>query len=138
VRKQLRAVPANGIGYGALRHLGPPEVRSGLSGDGRTPQIAFNYLGQWDSTAKDTGEGLYRANHGSLGVDHAPGEREPHLLDLVGAVQDGRLSFSWIYQPAVHDRSTIEAVANSFADALRQIARDCRPAHRSEDGGDPR
>jgi len=138
VRKQLRAVPSNGIGYGALRHLGPPEVRDRLSADGRTPQIAFNYLGQWDSTAKDTGEGLYRANHGSLGVDHAPGEREPHLLDLVGAVQDGRLGFSWIYQPAVHDRSTVEAVASAFADALREIARDCRPVHLSENGSDPR
>ncbi|MET1073575.1 MAG: condensation domain-containing protein, partial [Umezawaea sp.] len=138
VRKQLRAVPANGIGYGALRHLGPPDVRDRLAGDGRTPQIAFNYLGQWDSTAKDTGEGLYRANHGSLGADHAPGEREPHLLDLVGAVQDGRLGFSWIYQPAVHDRSTVEAVAGAFADALRRIARDCRPADPSENGSDPR
>ena len=34
VRKQLRAVPGNGFGYGALRHLGSPDVRAKLAETG--------------------------------------------------------------------------------------------------------
>ncbi|SEC47099.1 non-ribosomal peptide synthase domain TIGR01720/amino acid adenylation domain-containing protein [Amycolatopsis tolypomycina] len=123
VRKQLRAIPGNGFGYGALRHLGEPKVRERLAG--RTPQISFNYLGQWDGTgAATTAESLYAAVRGSLGRDHDPAEHHPHLLDLVGAVQDGELVFSLIYQPGRHDRATAEALAGDFAAALRQIAAD--------------
>jgi non-ribosomal peptide synthase protein (TIGR01720 family) len=131
VRRQLRAVPGNGFGYSALRHLGSPEARERLTGDGQGPQIAFNYLGQWDSTAKDTGGGLYAAAHSSLGQDHDLAESDSHVLEVVGVVQGGDLVFSWFYQPDLHDLSTVESVAGDFADALRSIARDCGKAEPS-------
>ncbi|OXM62111.1 non-ribosomal peptide synthetase [Amycolatopsis vastitatis] len=131
VRKQLRAVPGNGFGYGALRHLGSPDVRAKLAETGPQPQISFNYLGQWDdSGAAATSESLYAAAHGSLGLDHDPAEHRPYLLDLVGAVQDGELVFSLIHQPDRHDRATVEAVAGDFAAALRRIAADTRKERR--------
>ncbi|MFC0430431.1 non-ribosomal peptide synthase/polyketide synthase [Kutzneria buriramensis] len=118
VRKQLRAVPDNGFGYGALRYLGGdvPAVE---------PGIAFNYLGQWDASDGE-GESLFAATHGSFGRDHDPAERKAHLLDVVGAVQDGRLAFSWLYQPSRHERSTVERVVRDFEAALRAIAEDSR------------
>ena len=57
VRRQLRAVPGNGFGFGALRYLGPPAARERLSASGPRPQIAFNYLGQWDSRSPASGAG---------------------------------------------------------------------------------
>ncbi|MER6800382.1 condensation domain-containing protein, partial [Amycolatopsis mediterranei] len=135
VRKQLRAMPGNGFGYGALRHLGDPDVRKQLAETGPQPEISFNYLGQWDGSggAGTTSESLYAAVRGSLGRDHDPAEHHPHLLDLVGAVQDGELVFSLIYQPGRHDRRTVEAVAGDFAGALRRIAADFQaPARRKE------
>ncbi|MEA5363472.1 non-ribosomal peptide synthase/polyketide synthase [Amycolatopsis sp., V23-08] len=133
VRKQLRAVPGNGFGYGALRHLGAPDVRRKLAETGPRPGISFNYLGQWDGSGAAgtaTAESLYAALHGSLGHDHDPAEHRPYLLDLVGAVQDGELVFSLIHQPGRHDRKTVEAVAADFAGALRQIAADSRGGRR--------
>ncbi|MDQ7803079.1 non-ribosomal peptide synthase/polyketide synthase [Amycolatopsis sp. A133] len=136
VRKQLRAVPGNGFGYGALRHLGEADVRERLAGSGPQPQISFNYLGQWEgsgSAGTAASESLYTEVCGSLGLDHDPAEHHPHLLDLVGAVQDGELVFSLIYQPGRHDRQTVEAVAGDFAAALRLIAADSQdPARRKE------
>ncbi|MFI9379909.1 non-ribosomal peptide synthase/polyketide synthase [Kutzneria sp. NPDC052558] len=119
VRKQLRAVPDNGFGYGALRYLGGdvPAVE---------PGIAFNYLGQWDASDGQAGGGLFKQTHGSFGRDHDPAERKAHLLDVVGAVQEGKLAFSWLYQPSRHERSTVEAVVAEFEQALRAIAEDCR------------
>src|SRR5690606_16555193 len=41
VKEQLRAVPDRGLGYGALRYLGAPEVQAALR-DGAPPEITFN------------------------------------------------------------------------------------------------
>jgi non-ribosomal peptide synthase protein (TIGR01720 family) len=118
VRRQLRAVPNNGLGFGALRHL----TRKLSTTDA---PIAFNYLGQWDGAAGGAEDGLFRAVHASIGQEHDPTARDTHLLEVVGGVQDGRLTFSWLYRPDRHDESTISAVADDFATALHAIATDC-------------
>ncbi len=126
MRKQLRAIPGNGFGYGPLRYLGSSEARERLTAQGSGPQISFNYLGQWDARSDEAGSGLYRSMHGSFGQDHDPTARSAHMLEIVGNSQGGQLAFSWYYQPGLHDRSTVESVAGDFAEALRRIARDCR------------
>ncbi|MEQ0563558.1 non-ribosomal peptide synthase/polyketide synthase [Amycolatopsis sp. NEAU-NG30] len=118
VRRQLRAVPGNGFGHGALRSYRDPE----LGGEGA--QIAFNYLGQGENTT--AGEGLYRRALPPIGRDQDPANAQAHLLEVVGGVREGRLEFSWYFRPDRHNRATIERVAADFADALRGIAADCR------------
>jgi non-ribosomal peptide synthase protein (TIGR01720 family) len=128
VRRQLRAVPGNGFGYGALRYLGSPAAAQRLPADRPGPQVVFNYLGQWDARSQEAEGGLVRAEHGSFGQDQDPAEVGQHLVEVVGAAQGGRLGFTWYYRPDRHDRSTVEAVAADFATALRRIADDCRAA----------
>jgi amino acid adenylation domain-containing protein/non-ribosomal peptide synthase protein (TIGR01720 family) len=120
VRKQLRTVPGNGFGYGALRYLGT------LKPAGPPPRLSFNYLGQFDSRAEDEDNSLFGTTLPALGADHDPVDAGDHLVDVVGEVADGRLSFAWHYRPDRHDRATIEAVAADFAAALRGIAKDAR------------
>src|SRR5262249_36047072 len=132
VRRQLRTVPANGFGFGALRYLGAPEVRERLAAVPE-PQLVFNYLGQWDARPDARGAGLYHAVHSSLGQDHDPADRGTHLLEVVGAVHDGRLRFSWYYRPERHHEATVARVAAEFAEALHAIARDSvQPATASD------
>jgi amino acid adenylation domain-containing protein/non-ribosomal peptide synthase protein (TIGR01720 family) len=126
VRRQLRAIPGNGIGYGALRYLGSPAMRDRLGSNSAGPQIAFNYLGQWDARPSEAYGGLYKAVHGSLGQEHDPADPGSYLLEVVGAVQNGQLEFSLYFQPDVHDLGTVQAVARDFSDALRRIAQDCQ------------
>ncbi|MDT7718715.1 MAG: hypothetical protein QOH09_4707, partial [Pseudonocardiales bacterium] len=135
VRRQLRAVPGNGVGFGALRYLGSPAGRQRLAAAGLGPQIAFNYLGQWEAPSQDAAShapgvgaerGFYRAVHGSFGQVHDPADPGPHMLEVVGAVQNGQLGFSWLYRPDCLHRATVQTVADDFAEALRAIARDCR------------
>ncbi|MGW0927659.1 non-ribosomal peptide synthase/polyketide synthase [Streptomyces sp. NPDC002644] len=133
VRRQLRAVPGNGLGFGALRTFGPPAVRQRLGGSPAHGQVVFNYLGQWDArpsdgTGGDTGAdpGPVRAAHGGFGQDHDPRDGGSHLLEVVGAVQNGRLAFTWHHRPAVHDTDTVRRVAREFTAALGHIARHAR------------
>ncbi|MFE7466679.1 amino acid adenylation domain-containing protein, partial [Streptomyces sp. NPDC057499] len=122
VKELLRAVPDQGIGYGALRYL------AGATDLGSTPDLAFNYLGQFD---EGTG-GLHRSLVLNPGGEHHPAEQRPHLVEVVGAVQDGVLTFTWSYSANVHDRETVETLARRYADALRSLIAHCaapgRPA----------
>ncbi|MFJ9841392.1 non-ribosomal peptide synthase/polyketide synthase [Kitasatospora sp. NPDC101155] len=125
VRRQLREVPANGLGFGALRTFGPPEVRERLAA-GAHGQVVFNYLGQWDARPEAAGDGLVRAELGSFGQDHDPRDGGSHPVEVVGAAQHGRLAFTWHHRPAVHDTATVRRAAEEFAAALRHIARHAR------------
>jgi non-ribosomal peptide synthase protein (TIGR01720 family) len=124
VRRRLRGVPGNGLGYGALRHLGDAGVRERLGTGLAAAPVVFNYLGQWDSGPGTPGTGLYHTVHSSLGQDHDPANRRPHPLEVVGGVQDGRLQFSLTPRPDLIADSTVDAIADAFADALRQLADD--------------
>ncbi len=125
VRRQLRAIPGNGFGFGALRYLGSPAVRERLSANRSGPQISFNYLGQWDSRSQEADHSLYLAAHSAIGQDHDPADRSEHLLDVVGEIGDGQLGFSCYHHPDV-PASSVQSVADDFVDALRRIAQDCR------------
>ncbi len=56
VKETFRSVPHGGIGYGVLRHLGPPEARERLAALPRA-QVSFNYLGRFGEAAGGPGSG---------------------------------------------------------------------------------
>ncbi|GAA4960292.1 non-ribosomal peptide synthase/polyketide synthase [Actinoplanes utahensis] len=126
VRRQLRAVPGNGFGYGALRYLGAQEVRDRLAAHDRGPATVFNYLGQWDARAQEAQATLYHDAHPAPGQDHDPRNRRADGLEVVGSVHGGELEFTWYYPATTFDGATVATVAGSFGDALRGIAEDCR------------
>jgi non-ribosomal peptide synthase protein (TIGR01720 family) len=122
VRRQLRAVPGNGLGYGVLRFLSPPgSPGAALAGRAR-PQVLFNYLGQIDEVGGSGDGGLYRGFRDSAVRPQRPREQAPHLLVVTGAVRDARLRLDWDYLGTVHRESTMERVAGDFRAALEAIA----------------
>ncbi|HTI24860.1 MAG TPA: amino acid adenylation domain-containing protein, partial [Kutzneria sp.] len=105
VKENLRAVPRRGVGYGALRQLAGsvPAI---------DPEISFNYLGQF-------------TDDGSIGGSADPGQRRPHLLDVVALVQHDRLDLTWYYSDQVHTEATVRALADAMVEALTGIIRHC-------------
>ncbi|MCT9935259.1 amino acid adenylation domain-containing protein [Planotetraspora sp. A-T 1434] len=126
VKEQLRAVPRRGLGYGALRYLGGA-VQAETD---RRPQVSFNYLGQFDWPVDESGP--FRAVPGGLAADDDPEAMRPHLLDVVGAIEDQRLEFTWFYSDEVHHEHTIRRLADDMIGALREIIEHCA---RPEAGG---
>ncbi|WP_212004034.1 non-ribosomal peptide synthase/polyketide synthase [Chitinophaga sp. HK235] len=82
-KETLRAVPANGIGYGILTGYHP----EGL------PRISFNYLGQFDGqeSADSSGWQLTGEDSGRP-IDASNGDH--HLININGFVMGGRLQFN--------------------------------------------
>jgi amino acid adenylation domain-containing protein/non-ribosomal peptide synthase protein (TIGR01720 family) len=121
VKRQLRAVPRRGIGYGALRHLsadrrdGPPlEPVQALAG--------FNYLGQWGSGS--TGNELVTGHLPHGGREHDPAERRVYPLDIVGSVEDGRMEFGCTYPTGQYTEESVAGLLTGMLDGLRELVRD--------------
>ncbi|MGH4018676.1 MAG: non-ribosomal peptide synthase/polyketide synthase, partial [Pseudonocardiaceae bacterium] len=123
VKEQLRVVPQRGLSYGALRYLGAPDSAAAALREDPSPQVSFNYHGQWDVAS--TEDGLYRAECANVGRDLAPDEPRTYLLDITGAVENGELQLGWMYSDQVHDEATVARLAEEVIEALREIVDHC-------------
>jgi amino acid adenylation domain-containing protein/non-ribosomal peptide synthase protein (TIGR01720 family) len=123
VKEQLRAVPRRGMSYQALGHLSQLDSPAAQLRDELVPSICFNYHGQWDLTAGR--QGLIRAGSSSVGQDMAPEALRTYLLDVIGVVDGGELSLSWLYSEHVHDDATVQQLAAEMIQALREIVEHC-------------
>ncbi len=112
-KEQLRAIPARGLSYGALRYLSgtAPEI---------TPRLSFNYLGRFE-VAGD----LYRGLERDLELSQSPGAIRAHAIDVVARVTDGCLEITWFYSDRLHREATIGAVADDLVHGLAEIAVHC-------------
>ena len=115
VKEQLRAVPHRGISYGLLRYLTAEAVPT------PEPQISFNYLGQLDGPS----DLPLRFADENIGALQGAGNARAHLIDVSAHVRDGRLQLQWIYSSAIHQASTIEALAADFAAQLQNLIDHC-------------
>ncbi|MDO0928857.1 amino acid adenylation domain-containing protein [Streptomyces sp. TG1A-8] len=118
VREQLARVPSKGVGYGILRHLGTPDVASVLGGQ-PTPEVNFNYLGQF---VRDLpGIGRYAAPGEPKGHSISPDGMRWNVLDVTAAVEGDAFGVHIGYSTALHDRCTVERLADGMLRHLREL-----------------
>ncbi|MBW5809052.1 amino acid adenylation domain-containing protein, partial [Burkholderia sp. COPS] len=132
VKDTLRAVPHKGLGFGVLAHYGDAATRAVLATVPR-PRVTFNYLGQFDAprdavlVPRFGGTGVERDPHGPLGNTLA-------IHAYLDTDRDGArtLKVHWVYGAPQFERTTIDACAERFAAALRELVDACasRVAHR--------
>ncbi|HYO57344.1 non-ribosomal peptide synthetase/type I polyketide synthase, partial [Archangium sp.] len=111
-------MPRRGIGYGLLKYL----REEGAGGRLRTQpaaQVSFNYLGQLDGSASD--ESLFRMTGGTCGPEQSEQGPRSHVLEVSGQVLGGRLELTWVYSENLHERATIEALADGYLEALKEL-----------------
>jgi len=122
IKEQLRAVPARGLGFGLLRHLGAPSVRERLASLA-APRITFNYLGQFDREFDE--QALWAPAPESSGK--AQHEQAPlgNWLTLEGQVYAGELALRWGFSEQMFQPSTIAALASAYEQELRALVEHC-------------
>jgi non-ribosomal peptide synthase protein (TIGR01720 family) len=123
VKEQLRRIPQRGVGYGVLRYL-TGEGAQQLS-EGEQPQLLFNYLGQLDADAEGGARLFGGASEGAGQARGLEGERK-YVLEVNGLVSGGRLRMSWGYSRGLHERRSIEGVAQGFVKRLQELIEHCR------------
>ncbi|MDF5729956.1 MAG: amino acid adenylation domain-containing protein [Rhizonema sp. PD38] len=123
IKEQLRAIPNRGIGYGILRYLCEESNVNEQIQSIPTPEISFNYLGQFDQVQSETG---WKFAPESTGANHSLKQTRDHLLDISALVVEGELQIDWTYSCHVHTHTTVEKLAQSYIQAIRSIIEHCQ------------
>ncbi|BAY66482.1 amino acid adenylation domain-containing protein [Calothrix brevissima NIES-22] len=123
VKEQLRQIPHKGIGYGVLRYLHQDaEIRQQLQ-TSPPAQISFNYLGQFDQALDPTAD--FQLTDEPMGASQSWQSWRVHLLDIGGFICDGQLQIDWTYSHNIHQKSTIEKLADEFIEELQALIGHC-------------
>ncbi len=125
VRERLDRVPHAGIGYGLLRYLGEDETVAKLASLPRA-EVSFNYIGQADQSFRENS--LLSLAPEAAGPIAGANILMPHLLYVNGIVFQGRLNVRFKYSRDAYRKSTIEALAQSFIEELRNLIAYCQQA----------
>jgi non-ribosomal peptide synthase protein (TIGR01720 family) len=122
IKEQLHDIPGKGIGYGLLRYLSANGVAAQLQAL-PAAEVSFNCAGQPGQTLTDLpmfglANEFAELNQGAQG-------RRGYLIEINGGIFDGQLQMTWTYSEGLHRRSTIEKLAESFIEALRNLIEHC-------------
>jgi amino acid adenylation domain-containing protein/non-ribosomal peptide synthase protein (TIGR01720 family) len=119
VKEQLRAIPHRGIGYGLLRYSSD---RAAVKDQLRAlcnAEIRFNYLGQQDRLLPDSS--IFRFAQHSSGPSQSQKAQRVYLLNIIGAVTNGKLRLDWTYSKDIHRTETLERLARTYLEELRGL-----------------
>ncbi|MCP4994982.1 MAG: hypothetical protein GY934_14535, partial [Gammaproteobacteria bacterium] len=121
IRKQLRQILHNGVGYGVLRYLKGEVLPQG--------DIVFNYLGQFDQSVQ---ESLFSFAEESSGQSMSlEGERE-HLIEINGQTVKGELSLTFSYSREQYESATIQRLADAYQCHLQQLIEHAQTWYQSQ------
>ncbi|MGH3853382.1 MAG: amino acid adenylation domain-containing protein, partial [Pseudonocardiaceae bacterium] len=118
-KEQLKALPDDGIGYGLLRHLNPDTAPT-LTG---TSQIAFNYLGRFNTTDQDW---ALAADIGGFTGHADPDMPLAHPLEINAITHDTadgpQLTAHWSWAGHVLTEQEVNRLASGWLAALATLA----------------
>jgi amino acid adenylation domain-containing protein/non-ribosomal peptide synthase protein (TIGR01720 family) len=121
VKEQLRQIPNRGFSNGLLRYLNDAPLCETLT-KGATPQILFNYLGQFDQMFSN--QAKFRLAS-PITVSNAPKNQRRYAIELITYILSGKLYTDWIYNEKIHDRATIHKIASDYLEGLQAIISHC-------------
>ena len=124
VKEQLRRLPNRGIGYGILRYLSQDATTRSKLQSLPEAQVSFNYLGQLKWV--DSKSFVLGSAKESCGPAHNQLGNRRHLLEVNGFVASGKLQLDWTYSEKVHQRTTVERLAQGFIQALQVLISHCQ------------
>ncbi|TRO67713.1 non-ribosomal peptide synthetase [Streptomyces sp. IB201691-2A2] len=120
-REHLGSLPANGVGYGMLRHLNP-RTAPVLAGYG-APPIEFNYLGRFG--IPEATDWSYAPEEDVSDIGAEPEMREGHALGINVVTEDRAdgpvLSANWSWPEAVLSEEAVRDLAETWFRALRAL-----------------
>ncbi|WP_242674831.1 condensation domain-containing protein, partial [Niastella populi] len=116
VKEDLRSVPNKGIGYGILKYLS----QEGLE-DKLTPQITFNYLGDFGANVSNDEGSLFEYASAYIGSNVPKENTTDAILDVSGMLVKGELGMSIRYSGSRYDAATIKKLAKSYKKNLQLL-----------------
>ncbi|MGB8192955.1 MAG: amino acid adenylation domain-containing protein [Chitinophagaceae bacterium] len=119
-KQNLRQIPNKGIGHGLLKYLTTKENKKGFDFN-LTPQISFNYLGDFNTTENDH----FDIVHNYAGLSCSPEQERDFEIEVSGIIVDKQLKLSIAYSAKQFKRDTIQNLLNDFENSIREIISYC-------------
>ncbi|MCY8448952.1 surfactin non-ribosomal peptide synthetase SrfAA [Bacillus spizizenii] len=117
VKENLRRIPDKGVGYGILRYVTKTAETKGF-----TPEISFNYLGQFDSEVKTD---FFEPSAFDMGRQVSEESEALYALSFSGMIRNGRFVLSCSYNEKEFERATVEEQMERFKENLLMLIRHC-------------
>ncbi|WP_298510513.1 non-ribosomal peptide synthetase [uncultured Kordia sp.] len=121
VKEVLRQIPNKGIGYQLLQHVTDAKNKEGINFN-LTPNISFNYLGQFD---QDIVNSLFNIAEESGGKVSDPHNNRSFDIDVSGIISEGSLEITIAYNKNHFKENTITAFSEKYKNALHTIITHC-------------
>ncbi|MDM9379458.1 condensation domain-containing protein [Chlorogloeopsis sp. ULAP01] len=122
VKEQIRSISGQGIDYGVLRYLHPDPVLQEKMRSLPQAEVAFLYVGQLTKSLPQ--DSLFQLSADSPEAATSLQATRPHKLHLIVSVVEGELQLDWYYSQNLHQRQTIEKLANNCVTALQSLIAD--------------
>ncbi len=124
IKEQLNNIPEKGFGFGLLRYLDADlSLRESL-GKLDAISILFNYLGQFDSVAKNESPLMPSAD--DKGMERSPNAHQLSLIDINGSISGGKLAMSFGFSSNQFRKENIQRFANGFITELSALIAHCK------------
>lgn len=117
-KDMMRRIPHKGAGYGVLKYIS----KFWGEAESDSPEISFNYLGQFDREIRSTG---FDVSPVKAGNEVSPDWERPYTLDISGSVSSECLSLNVVYNRFQYQKETIEVLTGHFHTFLKQIIAHC-------------
>ncbi|MEV6395234.1 amino acid adenylation domain-containing protein [Streptomyces sp. NPDC051907] len=121
VREHLASLPANGVGYGLLRHLNP-RTREALASREQA-HVEFNYLGRF-GIPEET-DWSYAPEEDAADIGPEAAMREGHALSVNVVTEDRAdgpvLAAHWSYLEGLLPKETVQDLAETWFRALEGL-----------------
>jgi amino acid adenylation domain-containing protein/thioester reductase-like protein/non-ribosomal peptide synthase protein (TIGR01720 family) len=131
VKETLRRIPNKGTGYGILKSLTPAEKKESLQFK-LTPEIAFNYLGEFGGESYNIIDDISGITDLSIGDNISPDFQFAHKFDIEGVIAEGKLKLYFFYNKYEYTRGTIKNLSEILQSKLEDIIDHCVSKEKSE------
>jgi iturin family lipopeptide synthetase B len=128
IKERLRQVPNRGIGFGILQYL-TSEVNKKDLDFIRTPQISFNYLGQFDA---DVNRMSFEVLQESTGASRSEKGSRFHQLEVNGMITGMQLQIAVTYGKNEYKAETIQMLLENYKTGLERVIGFCAAREESE------
>ncbi|MEU8500130.1 condensation domain-containing protein [Streptomyces lavendulae] len=115
----LAALPGGGVGHGALARHGRPRIAAALRA-APPSDVSFDFEGD-DVGALPLGSLLREVAPEEVGDITAPHWTRPHPVEVIATTDGGVLRVEWWYSTALHEGTTVRALAARHRSALTAL-----------------
>lgn len=122
VKEQLRNIPNGGFSYQLLRKSIEQKI-STEPGTIASPQIIFNYLGQFDQLKSNST--VFEIAAEDKGIERGLKNKRSHLLEISAMIVNGCLNVQWNYSIKFYRKETIKALSGDYLSWVTKIIDNC-------------